>query len=265
MFMHGSLMHLLGNMLFLWIFGDNVEDRLGHGRFIAFYLMCGFAAAIAQTALNPNSLVPMVGASGAIAGVMGAYFVLYPHSRIITLLPIFIFIQIVEVPAVVLLFALLAFALLFGVLGIFFAAPLTVVCGAPNARAGLVGVLGTPGAVVPANGMEMRKAAIRGVESNGMMCSSRELDLGDDRNPVTARCGHQRLLRRHARRKHQQIEPLGQRRALALRQEREARVDRELGEIQPLALAPQPLERGFDLGEIRQRIGRFDLGKFRHR
>ncbi len=87
MFVHGGLAHLGGNMLFLWIFGDNVEDRLGHGRFIAFYLMCGFAAAIAQTALNPNSLVPMVGASGAIAGVMGAYLVLYPHSRVLMLFP----------------------------------------------------------------------------------------------------------------------------------------------------------------------------------
>ena len=87
MFVHGGIVHLAGNMLFLWIFGDNVEDRLGHGRFIAFYLMCGFAAAIAQTMLSPNSLVPMVGASGAIAGVMGAYLVLYPHSRILMLFP----------------------------------------------------------------------------------------------------------------------------------------------------------------------------------
>jgi membrane associated rhomboid family serine protease len=88
MFVHGGIAHLAGNMLFLWIFGDNVEDRLGHGRFIAFYLMCGFAAAIAQTMLSPNSLVPMVGASGAIAGVMGAYLVLYPHSRILMFFPL---------------------------------------------------------------------------------------------------------------------------------------------------------------------------------
>jgi membrane associated rhomboid family serine protease len=87
MFVHGSFMHLAGNMLFLWIFGDNVEDRLGHGRFIAFYLMCGVTAAVAQTALNAASLVPMVGASGAIAGVMGAYLVLYPHSRVLMLFP----------------------------------------------------------------------------------------------------------------------------------------------------------------------------------
>ena len=101
MFVHGGLAHLGGNMLFLWIFGDNVEDRLGHGRFIAFYLMCGFAAAFAQTALNPDSVVPMVGASGAIAGVMGAYLVLYPHSRVLMLFPFPVFLF--ELPAVVFL------------------------------------------------------------------------------------------------------------------------------------------------------------------
>jgi membrane associated rhomboid family serine protease len=100
MFLHGSFLHVAGNMLFLWIFGDNVEDRMGHGRFIAFYLLCGAAAALAQTIADPQSLVPMVGASGAIAGVMGAYFVLYPHSRILTLVPIFVFIQLIEVPAI---------------------------------------------------------------------------------------------------------------------------------------------------------------------
>jgi membrane associated rhomboid family serine protease len=100
-FVHGGLAHLAGNMLFLWIFGDNVEDRVGHGRFVAFYLLCGFAAAIAQTVLNRNSLVPMVGASGAIAGVMGAYLVLYPHSRILMLFPFPVFVF--ELPAVVFL------------------------------------------------------------------------------------------------------------------------------------------------------------------
>jgi membrane associated rhomboid family serine protease len=99
MFVHGGILHVGGNMLYLWIFGDNVEDRMGHGRFVVFYLLCGSAAALAQTAITPNSLVPMVGASGAIAGVMGAYFVLYPRSRIVTLVPIFFFIQILEVPA----------------------------------------------------------------------------------------------------------------------------------------------------------------------
>src|SRR5687767_8102246 len=100
MFLHGGFLHFGGNMLYLWIFGDNVEDRMGHGRFLVFYLLCGMAAALAQTAASPDSLVPMVGASGAIAGVMGAYFVLYPHSRIVTLVPIFFFIQIIEVPAI---------------------------------------------------------------------------------------------------------------------------------------------------------------------
>ncbi|MGE0863086.1 MAG: rhomboid family intramembrane serine protease [Vicinamibacterales bacterium] len=87
LFVHAGITHLAGNLLFLWIFGDNVEDRLGHGRFLIFYLVSGFVAAFAQTALNPDSLLPMVGASGAIAGVMGAYLVLYPHSRILMLFP----------------------------------------------------------------------------------------------------------------------------------------------------------------------------------
>jgi membrane associated rhomboid family serine protease len=100
MFLHGGFLHFGGNMLYLWIFGDNVEDRMGGGRFFAFYLMCGAAAALAQTFTNPGSLIPMVGASGAIAGVMGAYFVLYPHSRIVTLVPIFFFLQIIEIPAI---------------------------------------------------------------------------------------------------------------------------------------------------------------------
>src|SRR5918993_4523954 len=88
MFLHGGWAHIGGNMLYLWIFGDNVEDRLGHGRYLVFYLLCGVAAALAQTAMVPDSILPMVGASGAIAGVMGAYLVLYPRSRIVTLLPI---------------------------------------------------------------------------------------------------------------------------------------------------------------------------------
>ena len=87
MFVHSGFTHIAGNMLFLWIFGDNVEDRVGHGRFILFYLLCGFAAAVCQSALYSGSMVPMVGASGAIAGVMGAYIVLYPHSRILMLFP----------------------------------------------------------------------------------------------------------------------------------------------------------------------------------
>src|SRR5438309_12047983 len=102
MFLHGSWMHVIGNMWYLWIFGDNVEDRLGHGRFIVFYLLCGIAAAIGQIAIDPSSTLPTIGASGAIAGVMGAYFVLYPHSRVLTLIP-WIFIQVVELPASALL------------------------------------------------------------------------------------------------------------------------------------------------------------------
>src|SRR5712692_10352767 len=102
MFLHGSWSHVIGNMWYLWIFGDNVEDRVGHGRFVVFYLLCGIAAALGQVAMDPNSMLPTIGASGAIAGVMGAYFVLYPHSRVLTLIP-WIFIQVVEMPAIVLL------------------------------------------------------------------------------------------------------------------------------------------------------------------
>ena len=101
MFVHGGLMHLVGNMLYLWIFGDNCEDRMGHGRFLVFYLLCGITAALAQTFVSADSLVPMVGASGAVAGVMGAYFVLYPRSRVLTLFPFPL--TIIEIPAVYLL------------------------------------------------------------------------------------------------------------------------------------------------------------------
>ena len=101
MFVHGGLLHVVGNMLYLWIFGDNVEDRMGHGRFLAFYLLCGVAAALAQTLVSADSMVPMVGASGAVAGVMGAYFVLYPKSRVLTLFPFPL--MLIEIPAVYLL------------------------------------------------------------------------------------------------------------------------------------------------------------------
>ncbi|HLK12772.1 MAG TPA: rhomboid family intramembrane serine protease [Candidatus Binatia bacterium] len=100
MFLHGSWFHVLANMLYLWIFGDNVEDRLGHLRYVLFYLLCGAAAAVAQTLTNPHSTVPMVGASGAIAGVTGAYLLFFPRARIVTLVPVLFFIQVVEVPAV---------------------------------------------------------------------------------------------------------------------------------------------------------------------
>jgi membrane associated rhomboid family serine protease len=103
MFLHGGWAHLVGNMLYLWIFGDNVEDRLGHGRFLVFYLLCGLAAALAQILLNPTSRIPMVGASGAIAGVLGGYLLLFPHSRVLALVPIVFFFQIVEIPAFIFL------------------------------------------------------------------------------------------------------------------------------------------------------------------
>jgi membrane associated rhomboid family serine protease len=103
MFLHGGWFHVIGNMWFLYIFGDNVEDRIGHLQYLFFYLFCGIGAAMAQTLLNPQSAVPMVGASGAIAGVLGGYFLLFPHSRILTLIPIFIFLQFVEIPAFVFL------------------------------------------------------------------------------------------------------------------------------------------------------------------
>jgi membrane associated rhomboid family serine protease len=102
MFLHGSWSHVIGNMWFLWIFGDNIEDRVGHGRYIVFYLLCGIIAALAQVAVNPNSHISTIGASGAIAGVMGAYFVLYPQSKVLTLL-VWVFIQVVEMPAVIVL------------------------------------------------------------------------------------------------------------------------------------------------------------------
>jgi len=103
MFLHGSWSHILGNMWYLWIFGDNVEDRFGHGRFIVFYLFCGIIAALGQVAMDPLSSVPTIGASGAIAGVMGAYFVLYPRSRVLTLVPLIVFWDVIELPAVMLL------------------------------------------------------------------------------------------------------------------------------------------------------------------
>jgi membrane associated rhomboid family serine protease len=103
MFLHGSWTHVIGNMWFLWIFGDNVEDRMGHGRFIAFYVLCGMGAALGHITLDPESTLPAIGASGSIAGVMGAYFVLYPRSRVLTLVPLIIYYDVVELPAIVLL------------------------------------------------------------------------------------------------------------------------------------------------------------------
>ena len=101
MFLHGGVWHLLGNMLYLWIFGNNVEDAMGHGRFLAFYLLCGIAAVFAQAIPDPTSTIPMVGASGAISGVLGAYMLLYPHARVLLGLPLgFYIVQLGRFPAV---------------------------------------------------------------------------------------------------------------------------------------------------------------------
>jgi membrane associated rhomboid family serine protease len=99
MFVHGGWLHVLGNMWFLWIFGDNIEDILGHEKFLLFYMLCGVAAALTQVFFSPASRVPMVGASGAIAGVMGAYMVKFPRSRIVSLVFIIIFFTTVDIPA----------------------------------------------------------------------------------------------------------------------------------------------------------------------
>jgi membrane associated rhomboid family serine protease len=103
MFMHGSLLHLLGNMLFLWIFGNNIEDSMGRAKFVAFYLLGGVAALAGQTLFGPNAAVPTVGASGAIAAVLGAYALLYPRARVVTVVFIVIFFTILELPALVVL------------------------------------------------------------------------------------------------------------------------------------------------------------------
>ena len=103
MFLHGSWMHLLGNMWFLWLFGNNIEDSMTRPRFVAFYLLCGLGAALAQVVADPNSEVPMVGASGAISGVMGAYLVLFPRVRVFTMVPLGFFITSMALPAWVML------------------------------------------------------------------------------------------------------------------------------------------------------------------
>ena len=103
MFMHGGWFHILGNMLFLWVFGDNVEDVMGPGRFLIFYVLCGLAAAGAQIMTNPSSTVPMVGASGAIGGVMGAYAILFPRARVHLLVILFVYVTTISVPAILML------------------------------------------------------------------------------------------------------------------------------------------------------------------
>jgi membrane associated rhomboid family serine protease len=101
MFLHGGLMHLGGNMLYLWIFGNNIEDVMGHGRFILFYVLCGVAAMFGHAFTAPESTVPMIGASGAISGVLGAYLLLFPQVRVLVLIPLGFFTRMVYVPAVV--------------------------------------------------------------------------------------------------------------------------------------------------------------------
>lgn len=103
MFLHANLLHVAGNMLYLWIFGNNIEDVLGHFKFLVFYLICGLGAALAQVLTNPLSPIPMVGASGAIAGVLGAYLALFPRAKIMSLVFLFFFVQVVALPASVVL------------------------------------------------------------------------------------------------------------------------------------------------------------------
>jgi membrane associated rhomboid family serine protease len=117
MFLHGSIAHLAGNMLFLWVFGNNIEDSMGHTRFVAFYLLCGVVAAASQLLVDPGSRVPMVGASGAISGVMGAYILLYPRVRVHTLLTLGFFITTVTLPAYVILGYWFVLQLLLGTVG----------------------------------------------------------------------------------------------------------------------------------------------------
>ncbi|GAB4113610.1 MAG: rhomboid family intramembrane serine protease [Candidatus Caldatribacteriota bacterium] len=115
MFMHGSLIHLIGNMLFLWIFGNNIEDFFGRIPFILFYLLCGVAAAFTQILFNPNSTIPMVGASGAIAGVLGGYLILYPRARVTTVIIFGFFIRLVRIPALIFLGLWIIYQFLYGI------------------------------------------------------------------------------------------------------------------------------------------------------
>ena len=103
MFLHGGFLHLIGNMLYLWIFGNNIEDTLGHFRFFLFYLMSGLFAGVAQIFSDPNSTMPMIGASGAVAGVLGAYLLFFPGARVLTLVFFFIFLKVIRIPALIVL------------------------------------------------------------------------------------------------------------------------------------------------------------------
>ncbi|MDX8411584.1 MAG: rhomboid family intramembrane serine protease [Mariprofundaceae bacterium] len=115
MFLHGGWMHLIGNVLYLWIFGNNIEDTMGHGRFVAFYLVCGIAAAMGQALTHPDSTIPMVGASGAMSGVLGAYALLYPRARVLVFIPLGFFSRLMHLPAL-------------GVLGFWFVLQLIRAC-----------------------------------------------------------------------------------------------------------------------------------------
>jgi membrane associated rhomboid family serine protease len=118
LFLHGGWLHVLFNMLFLWIFGNNVEDTMGRAKFVIFYLLCGVIAGMAQVAIDVDSTVPTIGASGAIAGVLGAYILLFPRARVLSVIPIFIFLQLVYVPAWVLLGVWFGIQLLEGTLAL---------------------------------------------------------------------------------------------------------------------------------------------------
>jgi membrane associated rhomboid family serine protease len=103
MFVHGGIMHVAMNMLYLWIFGNNIEEVMGHGRYLAFYLVCGLVASLCQVAVAPGSTVPMIGASGAISGVLGAYLIMFPAARVLTLVFFIFLIRVVPIPAVIVL------------------------------------------------------------------------------------------------------------------------------------------------------------------
>ncbi|MEW6572546.1 MAG: rhomboid family intramembrane serine protease [Bacillota bacterium] len=115
MFLHGGWFHVLGNMLYLWVFGDNVEDSMGRGMYVVFYLLVGFTGSLAHILANPSASIPTIGASGAVAGVLGAYFISFPRSRVLTLLPLFFIFTLVEIPAVLFLILWFGMQLLSGV------------------------------------------------------------------------------------------------------------------------------------------------------
>lgn len=101
MFIHGGFLHVLGNMLYLWIFGNNIEDTLGHFKFVLFYILSGLGGALGQIIVSPNSQIPIIGASGAVAGILAAYLIMFPTARIATLVPIFLFLQVIRLPAII--------------------------------------------------------------------------------------------------------------------------------------------------------------------